>query len=310
MNPLPKSLLLPIDDQEETLRPIDFLVQLYPRRDHISLILSYLESPLAPVYLQKPLAPAMLAKKKALLLAREAKTREVLNLARKTLVQDGFPEDEIQQHVQEKELSVAHHACRLADLKKVDAVVIQRRFSSRLEAFFKGDISAALLNHCQVSPIWFVDGEVKVERAVIGLDDAAASRRAVDHAAFMLAETSLQIELLHLSRTLSQPFECTAVQFDTAAPSLRGTSGELHAVLKESLEILVGEGVAPERITLAVLPSKGKIAQEILRHCRQRQAGILVLGHQGSAGTWNFLKNSVAKAVLAEANNLAVWVNQ
>lgn len=310
MNPLPKSLLLPIDDQEETLRPIDFLVRLYPSKDHISLILSYLQAPLAPVYFQKPLAPAMLAKKKELLLAREAKTREVLNLARKILIEDGFPEGEIKEHVQEKELSVAHHACRLADLKKVDAVVIQRRFSSRLEAFFKGDISAALLNHCQVSPIWFVDGEVKGRRAIIGLDDAEASRRAVDHAGFMLAETALEIELLHLSRTLSQPLQCTAAQFDTAAPSLRRQSGEFQALLRESLEILAGEGVAPERITLAVLPSKGKTAQEILRHCHDRQAAILVLGHQGSAGTWNFLNNSVTKAVLAEANNLAVWVNQ
>lgn len=310
MTPLPKSLLLPIDDHKDTLRPIDFLVNLYPRKDHINLLLSYLLPSLAPVYKQKPISPAMAEKKHEHLIAREEKTRQALDRAKKVLIDQGFAEEIIIEHIQEKELSVAHHSCRLADIKKVDAVVLQKRFSSRLEAFLQGDISSALLNHCLISPVWFVDGEVNISKAAICLEDDEATLRAVDHAAFMLAETGAQIELLHLSRNLPRAIRCQAAQPSDEWTQWQAKSPSIRARFDQSLTVLEQEGISPDRIHLSVLPSKGKIAAEILRHCQANQIGIVVLGHKGSTGTWRFLKNSVTKTLLAEATNLAVWVNQ
>lgn len=310
MAPIPKSLLLPIDDQEETLRPIDFLVHLYPRKDHINLLLSYLLPPLAPVYKQKPVSTAMAEKKQEHLQSRQEKTRKALDQAKRELLREGFSEEIIHEHIQEKELSVAHHSCRLADMKKVDAVVIQKRFSSRLEAFLKGDISSALLNHCLISPVWFVEGEVNVGKAAICLEDDEAALRAVDHAAFMLAETETRIELLHLDRNLRQAIHCPCQQPSAAWDQWLARSGAIRARFEQALGIFEQEGISAERIGLSVLPSKGKIAAEIIQYCRANQIGIVVLGHKGSGGTWSFLKNSVTKAILSEAANLAVWVNQ
>ncbi len=305
-----KSILIPIDDSDDALQPIDFLVQLYPQREHINLLLSYLMPPLAPVYRQKPATEAMAEQKRARLRDRNEKCRQTLRKARKILIQKGFPEDFIQEHIQEKELSVAHHACRLADIRKVDAVLVQKRFGSRLEAFLQGDISSALLNHCLISPVWFVPGNANSAKAFVGLDDHQAALRAVDHAAFMLAETPTHLELGHFTRHIdrSQRFRPDQIEHHARdwPPRLRAFAD----LFREALEMVREAGIDDERIRLSLVRSRGKPAVEISEYCRKNHIGIVVLGHKGSTGTWSFLKNSVTRKLLTDAQNLAIWVNQ
>lgn len=55
-----KCLMLPIDITEESLKPIDFVVRLYPSLQNINLVLCYLLPPLPPVYREKAESPAIL----------------------------------------------------------------------------------------------------------------------------------------------------------------------------------------------------------------------------------------------------------
>jgi len=136
MEVIPKCLLLQIDSSEESLRPIRFLGRLYPDVSRMELILSYLQPPLPPVYHQFPMTPSLADRKKELLHSREAETRAILERAKRILEEVGFSEDKIQEHVQERESSVAHHACHLAERKKVDAVLIQNMYVENLRIFF------------------------------------------------------------------------------------------------------------------------------------------------------------------------------
>ncbi|MDY6910317.1 MAG: universal stress protein [Thermodesulfobacteriota bacterium] len=312
MNPLPKALLLPIDETEESLRPIHFLTRLYPKRDHVSLILHYLVPPLSPVYQQKPATEAIASRKKELLREREAKAREILEKAKKVLLKEGFSEDVIHEHVQEKELSVAHHACRLADFKKVDAVIVQKQTGSHLEGFMKGDPHSALLHHCIVSPIWFVDGQPEPSRAVICVQENDASLRAVDHAAFMLAETEVTLELVHFSRSVNHPIRCPLTDTTSAFRSWHaGQARAIQGFFDQVLMVVHDAGFDADRARWSIQPSKGKVASKILDYCKREKAGIAVLGHAGSrGGTWDFLRSSITKTVLTDFKDMAVWVNQ
>ncbi|SMC20435.1 Nucleotide-binding universal stress protein, UspA family [Desulfacinum hydrothermale DSM 13146] len=311
MELLPKAFLLPIDDTEESLRPIRFLTRLYPDRSHISLTLHYLTPPLPPVYKEKNRTDAQIAQKKAFVAAREEAARKACARAKKVLVDSGFTEEVIHEFVQEKELSVAHHACRLADIKRVDAVVLQKQTSSRLEGFLKGDHTSALLHHCLISPIWFVDDEVDPSKALVLLADNDPSLRALDHALFMLEETPTQMEIVHFSKKASQPLTSP---LDPLEPSLERwirTSGTGYATFFQKAQVMALDAqVAPDRIRICVQPSRGKLPAEILAYARQAGAGILVLGHGGSGGTWGFLKSSLTKKILTDFRHQAVWVNQ
>ncbi|SFN01933.1 universal stress protein [Thermodesulforhabdus norvegica] len=308
---LPKTILVPLDEDEAYTGCVEFVHALYPEKDRLTLILHYIEPPLAPVYKGTPSSPAMREKKKNLLAERREKTKAILDRARRRLVELGFSEELVQEHVQERELSVAHHACRLADMKKVDAVVVPKKITSKLEGFLKGNPTPDFLHHCLVSPIWFVEGRPSTERAVLAVGPENTSLRAVDHAGFMLAETKTLVDLVHVSSRVSGVIS-SGVE-TKSADYLRWESSsqnrEARTFMDESVRILINAGFTPDRIRLVVHPGKN-VADSLLDYCRVVKAGIVVLGHSKPGGTWGFLKSSITEKLISSAMNLSVWVNQ
>lgn len=313
MEPLvPKCFLLPIDGTEESLKPVSFLKSLYPNREHLGLILSYFVPPLPPIYRERPDSEAMAKKKLEIVHSRQEDARAILSAAQKVLIEAGFSEDTIQEHVEAKELSSAHHACRLADIRKVDAVIVQKRIGSGLEGLLRGDPAPALLHHCLVSPVWMNEGEADTSRAAICLQNENASLRAADHAAFMLAETRAHVTVLHASRSVASPITSRGLEpNDQIGKWLATPEGrELRPFLTEACSILMKEGIECERAQIALIPAGRHASTNILAYCRDQAIGIVVLGHSSPGGTWGFLKSSITKKILAEFKNMAVWVAQ
>ena len=205
MTPLPKCLLLPIDGTEEALRPVEFLGRLYPDRSQISIVLCYFAPPLPPLYQGKLTSPEQLQKKQELIKSREQEYRLVLDQAKKVLIRAGFSNQTIEEHVQERQTSRARDACLLADRKKVDAVLVQKRFASSLEDFLNNDPTHGLLDHCLANPVWLTEGAIDASQAAICITNEDASLRAADHAAFMLSGTDVRVTLLHVARTITIP---------------------------------------------------------------------------------------------------------
>ncbi len=311
MDYLPKAFLIPIDESEAYIRSLEFLSALYPQKDHLTLILNYIEPSLAPVYKGTPGTSSMREKKKNLLAERKERTRFILDSARRKLIEFGFPEDMVQEHVQEKQLSVAHHACRLADMKKVDAVVVPKQITSALEGFLKGNPTPELLHHCLVSPVWFVEGKPPTKKAVICVGTENASLRAVDHAGFMLAETNVHVDLVHVtskvSRTIVSGVEEKTEELKRWEAESRNR--EAKTFLEESVRILIDAGLVPERIKMVLVPGK-KVADVVLSYVKSSGAGIVVLGHSKPGGTWGFLKSSITEKIITSSRNMSIWVNQ
>jgi len=310
---LQKCLLLPIDGSEECLRPVSFLKRLYPDLRNISVILFYLRPPLSPFYQEKADSVPLLEKRKELFAARERNSRAIFENARRHLIRAGFSDETVQECAEEKQSSAGRHACLLADIRQVDAVLVQKRVSSSLEGFLRGDPTSDLLRHCLASPIWFTEGQVDPERAAICVLNEDASLRIADHAAFMLADTTVEITLLHASRTVPRMISAhpAGVMGEELGSWLKTPAGQvIEPFLAESRQILRTAGIDESRVRVTLIPDKGNTAMEILSHCREQGIGIVALGHSEPAGTWGFFKNSVTRKVLSEFKNMAVWVNQ
>lgn len=311
MTSLRKCLLLPIDGSDEALRPVLFLSRLYPVLRDISVILSYLRPPLSPVY-QERRDSALLEKKKEILTARETSSRTIFANARRALVRTGFSQENIQENIEEKQSSAARQACMLADTRKVDAVLVQKRITSTLEGFLRGDQTVELLRHCLASPIWFTEGQINPARAAICVLNEDASLRIADHTAFMLADTGVDITLLHAAKTAPRTLSVHAARLveELGGWLLTEAGRAIEPYLLESRQILRMAGIDESRVRVTVIPSKGNPAMEILSHCREQGIGIVALGHSEPAGTWGFFKNSVTRKILSEFRDMAVWVNQ
>ena len=312
MQTLPKCLLLPIDGTNESLRPVAFISGLYPVSE-VSLILCYFSPQVPPVY-SGDVAPSreLLRKKKEFFQGRQQDIRRIFDHAKDALVKAGFSEELIQEHVQQGQMSVAKRACLLADIRKVDAVIVQKRVSSSLEGFVKGDSASALLEHCLTSPVWFTEGKIDPKRAAICIVDEDASLRIADHAGYMLSGTGAEITLLHSARKAVYPVSCRPSEAadklaDYADSSAR--RGQLSYLLKAA-SILADYGIDESRTQITLIPSGGDTAGEILSWCASNGVGIIGLGHSQPEGIWSFLKTSVTRKILEDFKNMAVWVAQ
>ena len=157
---LPKCLLLPIDGTNESLRPVQFISRLY-RPSEVNLILCYFCSAASPAYSGAVVQSSELVRKKGNSSQRINRMRAASSIMPETgPLKEGFSEELIQEHVQQREMSVAKQACLLADIRKVDAVLVQKRVTSGLKGFIRGDSASALLEHCLASPVWFTEGEI------------------------------------------------------------------------------------------------------------------------------------------------------
>ena len=312
MPPLPKCLLLPIDGSEEALKPVELLRRLYPDRSRISIILFYSPPSLPPAYQGKTTSPEQLKHKQQLLASREQETRAVFERGKKVLIREGFLSDMIEEHVQERQASSAKDACLLANRKKVDAVLVQKRFTGSLESFLTNDPTHGLLDHCQVNPVWLTEGTIDASHLAVCITNEQASLGAADHAAFMLSGTNVRVTLLHLARTISRPATspATFISAELEKWLITPEGRQVKPFLVEAHDLLQREGIDDEKITITVLPSRGKPASEILSYCREAGIGIVVLGHSPPTGIKGFFQGSVTKKILADLKNMAVWVNQ
>lgn len=311
MEPVERCFLLPVDGTDEALRPVAFIEKLYGGAERLRVILSYIVPPLPPLY-DDPREPDIIRKKGELLAARDTETRSVLDRARARLLKAGFPEGRVQEQVQERAASRAKQTCFLADIKKVDAVLVQKRVSSALEGFLKGDATPDFLHHCEVSPLWLIDGNVDTTRAAVCVLNEDASLRVVDHAAFMLAETSTRLVLLHAARSVGSPLAAEAGEVNHGLEAwFRCQDGRpMEPYLKRALAIARDAGIPDERIETRVVPCHGNVAVELLSFCRREKIGIVALGHSKPGGAFSFLKASVTRKILGEFKDMAVWVNQ
>jgi nucleotide-binding universal stress UspA family protein len=228
------------------------------------------------------------------------------------LVEKGFPEHSIRILVREKATQTARHTCQLADLHHVDAVVVEKRSSSALEAFLRDDSSSALLHHCSVSPVWFCEGTVDSSRAAICIGAEQASVRAADHAAFMLANTQSRIDLVYSGTTIATSCSSSFSDLTSELVDWRATKegNTVWPYLSAGWETLRREGIEEERVTLTVLRTSGPPATTLLDHCRLQQIGIMVLGHSAPRGVRGFLQGSVTRKILDQFKDMAVWVCQ
>lgn len=311
---LRRCVLLPIDGTEESLKPVPFLASLYLQRDVVHIILALIVPPIPPVYRERLTAPEERRRRLDFLHAREENIRTTMKRAREILETAGFPSEHILEHVQVKETSLGKQACLLAHIRKADAVMIPQRMSSRLEAYLRDDPAASFLQHCLTSPVWLTEGRIDPSAAAICLQRSAAARRAVDHAAFMLSPAvTNRIVLLYVSQTLQEIAQSPVEPLSDSLKAWMARDEEgalLEPVLRQSVTMLHHAGIENERLEIRILPARGRVAEDILKDCRKQGFGIVVVGHEGEDGFWNFLRDSVTHSLLAEVKDTALCIVQ
>jgi nucleotide-binding universal stress UspA family protein len=311
MRELSRLIVTAVDGSETALRSLAYIRLMYSPAEPLELVLLYVIPALPRLLTEDPAMDADTAQKLRIIENRNMRMAEgILEEAKAALMEKGFAETQIQTVSPERETGIAQDICRWAEARQADAVLITTRGRSRLEAFLMGEISTKLLNYCRVTPVWIVEGAVKSNRVLIGIDSSDNALRAVDHAGFMLAGTDCQVTLFHSLRQLRRFLPIEAYE---SAPEIeelwrQKAGARIAPHMDRAKEALLKAGLKETQIGTRVVEGSRSAASDILQEARSRRYGTIVLGRRGLTGLKEFIMGSVTAKVLQASAGLAVWI--
>ena len=306
-----KSICVPIDGSENAKRSLDYLNFMFGYDHPLTVTLLYILPTLPPILVEEQKKNSSASKK---LKAVEAKNVEVaekyLSEAKAVLEEKGFSSNAVKTIHRQKEVGTARDICHFSNKAEVDAVMVSTKGRSRMQAFFMGEVSRNLLEHCPQSPIWLLEPVVKKKNVLVCMDSSENALRAVDHTGFMLSGTDSSVILFHTKRHLRRFLPKEVLE---EAPELeelwKHAAGEQIApVMKKANEILLKAGLKENQISTKIVDGSRSAADDILKAAKRYDCGTIVMGRRGLTGVKELIMGSVTRKVLEDLNEKAVWI--
>ena len=306
-----KSICVPIDGSENAKRSLDYLNFMFGYDHPLTVTLLYILPTLPPILVEEQKKNSSASKK---LKAVEAKNVEVaekyLSEAKAVLEEKGFSSNAVKTIHRQKEVGTARDICHFSNKAEVDAVMVSTKGRSRMQAFFMGEVSRNLLEHCPQSPIWLLEPVVKKKNVLVCMDSSENALRAVDHTGFMLSGTDSSVILFHTKRHLRRFLPKEVIE---DAPELeelwKHAAGEQIApVMKKANEILLKAGLKENQISTKIVDGSRSAADDILKAAKRYDCGTIVMGRRGLTGVKELIMGSVTRKVLEDLNEKAVWI--
>jgi nucleotide-binding universal stress UspA family protein len=242
--------------------------------------------------------------------ANEIKADEILDQAAQRLKSKGVDEDHLERLTVPNDTGVANDLLVMGQAKTYDAILVGRRGASRLREWVMGSVTANLVAHSKVIPIWVVDCEIHTTKVLLAADGSRPSLTALDHMAFMLSGDSNQkIHVLHVQPRF-QDYCVIEAENDTARNAEEALQdGDRHCMrdfYTQALTVLEKNGIDPSRLDMETLGGNLSVSRTIVEYARKHQFGTIVLGRSGGSG--NLFTGSVSSNVINRARDAALWV--
>jgi nucleotide-binding universal stress UspA family protein len=244
-----------------------------------------------------------------LMLANKTNSRQVLEKARDQLIQNGILPDCIEMQTRVRTHGVAQDLLQVCQTAPYDALVVGRRGLGRMQELITGSVTANLLAHSQLTPIWMVDGEVRNSNILLAADGSPNALRALDHLAFMLGgNPRATLHLVHVKPKLQDI--CT-IDLDpetmavTEEALLAGSQRRIDQFLPQAKRILLKNGLNEDQLQIRAVESRFAIAGTILDAARQGGFSTIVVGK--SSAPKSLFVGSVARKIVQKADHMSVW---
>lgn len=233
--------------------------------------------------------------------------QDYLLLARRMLVSSGFPEDAVEVRIQKRRRGVARDILREAGTG-YEFVVARRRGMGALSGMIVGSVTLKLLQGLTFAPLMIAGQKAPGHRVLLGFDGSPGALRALRFVGRLLAPfPEFEICLMHVLRGSEKaPSRLKGILIPGEyAPHLSETITRKMETARSKLADL---GVAPERVSCRLVPEALSRAAEIVRHAKDENFGIIVLGRRGVSRVQDFFIGRVTNKVLHLARDRSVWI--
>jgi len=306
-----KSVVVPLDGSPTALKALKYLLLIFGPQHNLVVNLFHVVPGAPKILVEESRKNPDTARQ-----VRELENRskqmaaKTLSGGKKVLLDKGVTEERIKTVEFHKQVGIARDICGWSEKKSVDAVVLNTRGRSRIEAFFMGETANKVLELSRICPVWMIKGDVRSKPVIIAMDNSENALRAVDHAAFMLSGTDCPVTLFYAKRNLLRFFSRETVEPVSGLESMwKSAAGrEIAPYIQKAKEMLIKAGLDESKISSHIVDGGRSAAADILDAARQFGCGTIVMGRRGSTNVKDYTLGSVSRKVLQDCNDMALWL--
>jgi len=306
-----KSVVVPLDGSQTALKALNYILSVYGAQHNLIVNLFHVVPGAPPILVEESKKNPDTARQVRELENRNTKmAAKTLSDGTKFLLDKGITEKMIKTVEFQKQVGIARDICGWSEKKRMDAIVLNTRGRSRIEAFFMGETANKVLELSRICPVWMIKGDVHSKPVIIAIDHSENALRAVDHAGFMLSGTDCPVTLFYSKRNLLRFFSSEAIEPVSGLESIwKSAAGrEIAPYMEKANEMLINAGVDKSKISIRIVDGGRSAAFDILDAARQLDCGTIVMGRRGVTNVKDYTLGSVSRKVLQDYKDAALWI--
>lgn len=305
-----KNILLAVDGSQHSRNALRYVVQMAPVIRNLKYSLIHVRPSVAPFLkeeaqrnFQAEIALNKLMKKNM------EQSRKMLDQCKALMMDLGVSEDCIEIHSRSRNIGLAKDIIEFAQEKQYDAIIVGRRGLSRLQEVLMGSLTAKLVDHSRVIPLWIVDGKVDSGKIMVAVDGSESALRAVDHVSFILGDNpDITVTLFHVAPTLSDYCE---IDFDDSDKDIEDLiiNGDKRCIdnfMAHAVNRFREAGLSEKQIEIKQIKQVRNVGRAIVEEAGQGSYSTVVVGRRGVDRA--FFMGRVSGYVLEKISGRALWL--
>lgn len=307
--PMNKKILIAVDDSAQCRCCIRYSLAISAQVPDLHYTLFHVQPQLSHYLLEEIREHPERAGEVQKIQARNAeKAFQILDELKTYMIQAGAKSERIDIVTQPKQQGTAQDIITYAEKGHYDAIVSGRRGISKLHEVFTGSVTANLIEHSRIVPLWIVDGEITSNRILMAVDGSECSLKAVDHLAFMLSgNPDVLVTFFHVSPGLTDA--CGIDQKTESTLSSWLAQGDKRCIAdftRRAIEILHASGLCEKQIEFKTVERMFHVGKAIVNQIHEGNYGTVVIGRSGMDKS--IFVGSVSRYVINRATDCALWI--
>ncbi len=305
-----KDVLIAIDDSNHSRRAVQYALSMFRVVENLSFTLFHAQPSISQFILEEAEKdPAARGRLKGMIRKNREKANAVLDRFKERVLDGGVDESRIKTVSMPGRSGVAKDILDYGQNNRLDAVIVGRRGVSKMQETLLGSVTAELLQHSRVTPVWVVSDSKEPTRIMAAVDGSESSLRVVDHVSFMLkGNPDATLALLHVKPRFG---DFASIDFEEKDDELgelliQGEQRRVDNFFGRASKMLREAGIGEKQVSILDVACNINVGKTIVKEARKGNYGTVVVGRSGM--NKSFFMGSVSRHVLDKTSNRTVWL--
>jgi nucleotide-binding universal stress UspA family protein len=305
-----KKILLAVDDSVHSRNAIQYAVRMSSVVKDFTWTLFHVQPSISQFLLDEAETDRKAKAELKKIIRKNAESAQaILEKYKAQMTGTGVAEKRISVVTQPKVLGLVKDILDRAERSLYDAIVVGRRGLSRVQKAFMGSVTATLVEHSRVVPVWVVDADVTSTKIMVAVDGSESSLRAVDHLSFMVGENpEIRVTLFHVKPSLR---DYSMINFDDKDAGIdqiiaQGNKRHIDHFYAHAQKKFREAGIQENQIETKVGKCSVNVGKAIVDQAKKGDYGTVVIGRRGASAA--FFMGSVSRYVLDRTSSRALWL--